>query len=175
MLTRRALLKAKFNSSQQTVRLPWVRDNIEFTETCTRCHDCISICPEKILVKGDGNFPEIDFNRGECTFCADCVKSCSEDLFTSLDDNPWLLTATITEQCLVFQGIHCMVCREQCEPEAISFTHKVGLPPTPHLKQSLCNGCGACFKPCPGQAIKLSYQYNENDQYQNDQNKEKTS
>lgn len=175
MLSRRALLKADFNSSQQTVRLPWVRNNIEFLEACTRCHDCISKCPEEILIKGDGGFPEINFKRGECTFCTECVKSCSEDLFNPLDKEPWLLNANITEQCLVYQGIHCMVCREQCESEAISFIHKVGHPPSPILNQSLCNGCGACFKPCPGQAIKLSYQYNENDQQHNDQIKEKTS
>lgn len=170
MLTRRALLKAEFNSSQKTVRLPWLKNNAEFPDLCTRCHDCISSCSENILIKGDGGFPEVNFNRGECTFCAECVKSCSEDLFSSLSEEPWLLKANITEQCLVYQGVHCMVCREQCESEAISFTHKVGLPPTPYLNQSLCNGCGACFKPCPGQAINLSYQYQNNDN-----NQEKTS
>ncbi len=164
MLSRRSLLKAKFKSHQQPIRLPWVRDEIEFVDKCSRCHNCITACPEKIIIKADGDFPEINFNLGECTFCAECLKSCSEDLFSPLDNAPWNLTALITEECLTYKGIVCGVCREQCETEAISFTPKIGSVSQPELAAGKCTGCGACFKPCPTQAIKLSYQ-NTNDEY----------
>jgi len=156
-LSRRALLKADFNASQHTVRLPWVRNELEFTEQCSRCHDCISICPQKILLKGDGGFPEVDFNRGECTFCSECVKSCSEYLFNSLDNKPWALKATIGEQCLAVKKVVCVVCKEQCETEAISFTPIVGGIAQPLLAMELCTGCGACAKPCPTNAISFIY------------------
>lgn len=156
-LSRRAWLKADFNRSQQAVRLPWVRDELEFTDSCSRCHDCIPKCPEKILIKGDGGFPEIDFNRGECTFCTECIKSCSVDLFTALNEKPWTIKAAIGEQCLATKKVVCVVCNEQCETEAISFTPTVGSVAQPVLAIELCTGCGACLKPCPTNAISFSY------------------
>ena len=157
VLSRRALLKAKFSGSQQAVRLPWVRTELEFTDNCSRCYDCISKCSEKIIVKGDGGFPEIDFNRGECSFCQECVRSCTEDLFSSLHEEPWSLKATIGEQCLALKKVVCVVCKEQCETEAISFTPKVGSVAQPVLAIELCTGCGACVKPCPTNAISFNY------------------
>ena len=175
MLSRRALLKANFKPYQQPIRLPWVRDELEFVEACTRCGDCITACPERIIVKADGGFPELNFARGECTFCTDCVTSCSENLFTSLDDNPWSLKAIITDECLSAKNVVCVICKEQCETEAIRFIPKVGSVSQPILALEKCTGCGACVKPCPGQAIKLSYQFNENEQFQNVQIKENAS
>ena len=157
MLSRRALLKAKFSGYQQAVRLPWVRTELEYTDNCTRCSDCISQCPEKILVKGDGGFPVLDFNRGECTFCTECVTSCHEDLFSSLNEEPWSLKATIGDQCLAEKKIVCVVCKEQCETEAIKFTPKVGGIMEPELLLEFCTGCGACAKPCPTNAITFNY------------------
>lgn len=175
MLSRRALLKANFKASQQPVRLPWVRDELEFVDACSRCGDCIKACPENIVIKGDGGFPELNFSRGECTFCTDCVTSCSEDLFASLDDHPWSLKADITDECLSVKKVVCIICKEQCEAEAISFIPKVGSVSQPILDLEKCTGCGACVKPCPAKAIKLSYQYNENEQLQNVQIKENAS
>lgn len=174
MLSRRALLKANFRS-YQSVRLPWVRDEAEFVDACSRCGNCIAACPEKIIIKGDGGFPEINFNYGECTFCSECIKSCSEDLFTSLDQVPWSLKAIITENCLSYKNVICILCKEQCETEAISFVPKVGYVSQPILFSDKCTGCGACFKPCPVQAIKLSYQNTQNEKSQSDQLKEKAS
>ena len=156
-LTRRSLLKAKFNSSQQAVRLPWARNELEFTDNCTRCHDCMAACPEKIIIKGDGGFPEVDFTKGECTFCTECVKTCSEDFFLSIEAEPWALKANITEQCLANQKVVCLVCGEQCETEAIRFVPKVGGASDPILSIEECTGCGACSKPCPTNAINFNY------------------
>jgi ferredoxin-type protein NapF len=156
-LTRRALLKAKFSSSRQAVRLPWVRNELEFTNNCTRCHDCMDDCPEKIIIKGEGGFPEINFTKGECTFCAECVKSCSENLFYSLDDEPWILKASITDDCLAAKKVVCLVCGEQCETEAISFIPKIGSVSEPLFSSEECTGCGACAKPCPTNAINFKY------------------
>ena len=156
-LTRRALLKAKFKSSQQAVRLPWVRNELEFTDNCSRCYDCIDTCPEKILIKGDGGFPEINFKKGECTFCTECVESCSEDLFYSQEKAPWSLKAEITDDCFANKKVVCVVCKEQCETEAIKFIPKIGGMMEPELSLELCTGCGACAKPCPTNAIKFSY------------------
>lgn len=172
MLSRRALLKANFRSYQHPVRLPWVRDEAEFVDACSRCDKCITACPEKIIIKGDGGFPELDFKRGECTFCTDCVKSCSEDLFEPLQNTPWILKAHVSDECLSVKNVVCVICKEQCETEAIRFIPQIGIVSQPVLELEKCTGCGACVKPCPTQAIKLSYQY---EQYQNDLIKENAS
>jgi len=156
-LTRRALLKAKFSTSPQTIRLPWVQNEEQFTNGCTRCYDCMAACPEKIIIKGDGGFPEINFNKGECTFCAECVKSCPEDLFFSIEEVPWSLKAQVTEECFTNKNVVCVVCKEHCEVEALKFTPKVGGVMEIELSLELCTGCGACAKPCPANAIKFNY------------------
>ncbi len=176
VITRKQFLRGDIRNHRASIRPPWALTENEFIDKCTQCGECIEFCQENILKKDKNGFPEVNFSKGECTLCHDCVDHCEvEALSQDLDKLPWTLKANITEQCLVYQGVHCMVCREQCEPEAIKFTHKAGFPPIPHLNQSLCNGCGACFRPCPGQAIKLSYQYNQNDQRENDLNKENAS
>ena len=157
MLSRRSLLKGKFNPQKQPVRLPWVNSLEDFTENCTRCGDCIQKCPENIIIKGDGGFPELSFKKGECTFCTECVKSCPEKMFHSLDDEPWILKATVTDDCLATKKVVCLVCGEQCETEAIRFIPKVGGVSEPILSIDECTGCGACAKPCPTNAINFNY------------------
>ncbi len=61
MISRRGLLKGRIGRSRERVRPPWSRPGREFTSRCTRCSDCIEACPEKIIVVGDGGFPEVDF------------------------------------------------------------------------------------------------------------------
>ena len=70
-LSRRGLLRGRLTTPKPGVQLPWSVSWDEFITDCTRCGDCLTACPEQILVKGDGGFPTVDFLRGECTFCAD--------------------------------------------------------------------------------------------------------
>jgi len=158
MTTRRSLLQAKFTQQQPRIRLPWVRSEAEFIDNCSRCLDCVSHCPEKIIVKGSGGYPEINFKLGECSFCTECVKVCSSDLFFSINQPPWSVKATISDKCLCYQGIVCAVCYDQCESEAILFKPKIGGVSEPELIIEKCTGCGACNLPCPTNAIELSYQ-----------------
>jgi len=156
-LTRRALLKARFSTVRPAIRLPWVLNEEQFTNGCTRCYDCMEACPEKIIIKGDGGFPEINFNKGECTFCVECVKSCPEDLFYPIEEVPWSLKAQVTEECFTNKKVVCVVCKEQCEVEALTFIPKVGGVMSIELSLELCSGCGACAKPCPANAIEFNY------------------
>ena len=158
-ISRKQFLRGDFTNRHAPMRPPFSLAEHLFVEACTQCADCITSCPENILVSGAGKYPEVDFSNGECTFCLQCVDSCNDNILAvRINEKPWQIQASITEQCLVFKGIHCMTCREQCEAEAISFIHRVGQPPYPVINSLLCSGCGACFQPCPNQSIKLSYQ-----------------
>ena len=158
-ITRSQFLRGDFTNQHAPLRPPWALTESLFIESCTQCSNCINNCPEKIIFSGSGNYPEIDFSLGECTFCFKCVESCKDHaLIGSVESSPWNIKASITQQCLSFSGVHCMTCRDQCETEAITFIPKVAQPAYPVINPLLCNGCGACFQPCPNQSIKLTNQ-----------------
>ncbi|WP_019616679.1 ferredoxin-type protein NapF [Psychromonas ossibalaenae] len=132
---------------------PWIEDAQGFINNCSKCADCISVCPEKILKKGDGGYPQIDFNLGECSFCGKCADSCNEQIFTDTAQTPWNKKAQISTQCLAAENIYCRSCGESCESLALTF--KIGINAVPQINTELCTGCGACVSPCPTQAIEI--------------------
>ena len=148
---------APINNGQAPIRLPWVISEGVFLDGCTRCGDCISACPQHIVVKGDGGFPQLDFTNQECTFCGDCVQSCQQALF-DLTEKPWLQVASIGQNCLTFDGIVCQNCKDACEPRAIRFRFGAGGLSRPEINNEACTGCGACIAPCPNGSISMHSQ-----------------
>lgn len=143
---------------QQTLRPPWT-DDLRLAASCTRCDDCITGCPEGVLVRGDGGYPAFDprAGNGECTFCGICAQVCEADVFDRSRSVPWSITATISmEVCLAEKGVHCEACRDICDVRAISMTYRVGGPPRPDINQDACTGCGACVGVCPVAAISVA-------------------
>ncbi|MEH6822832.1 MAG: ferredoxin-type protein NapF [Motiliproteus sp.] len=153
--SRRQWLRGDTGAKRLPIRPPWSVAESAFIQDCSRCGDCIQQCPEAILIKGSGGFPEVDFQLGECTFCGDCVASCAAAVFNPVDTDPWSHKVAINERCITRQQVVCRSCVEQCEPEAISLTMQPGGVGTPVLNSDLCNGCGACIAVCPTQAISV--------------------
>lgn len=138
------------------IRPPWALPEIEFTDRCTRCNDCLSACPEQIIVTGDGGFPTVDFSRGECTFCGDCVTSCKPDaLITRAEQAPWAYKALIGPSCLPLKGVECRVCGDYCDARAIRFIPRLGGSPLAEIDPEKCTACGACVAPCPVNALTI--------------------
>jgi ferredoxin-type protein NapF len=127
-----------------------------FVEACSRCGDCIGVCPEKILETGRGGFPQVNFSKGECTFCGDCAEKCkSEALNKRTDGNPWSLMAIVASSCLTLKQVMCRTCGESCPVGAIRFRISVGAVARPEVNPIACTGCGACFGPCPVAAVTI--------------------
>jgi ferredoxin-type protein NapF len=137
------------------IRPPW-SDPAGFTAVCTRCDACIDACPESILQRGTGGFPEISFASAACTFCGDCRTACPEPVFTAGDAPPWSLTAAIDDHCLARQNVVCRSCKEACDSGAIRFQLAVGSAGLPVVDPEACTGCGACVAPCPANAIAIT-------------------
>jgi ferredoxin-type protein NapF len=149
---KRGLFKQKKEITTDNL-LPWIINAEQFLEKCTQCADCVSICPEGIIIKGDGGFPNINFDLGECDFCGKCAEVCKEPIFTLTTELPWQKKAVINQTCLAHEKIYCRSCADSCEVQALTF--QVGISALPKIDNDLCIGCGACVAPCPTKAIKV--------------------
>ncbi len=158
-VARRGFLKGRIRPAGNVLLPPWSAGDDRFHVLCDRCGDCIRACPTTVLKTGDGGYPEVDFQRAECSFCADCVTACGTGaLQRSEEGAPWGLRARIGDACLAVRGIECRVCGECCPEVAIRFRPRLGGAPLPELDGERCNGCGACFGPCPVRAIAMEKQ-----------------
>jgi ferredoxin-type protein NapF len=162
-LARRNFFQVKKLTTAPPIRLPWVINETTFVEGCTQCGDCVTACPENIIKKGDGGFPEVDFLQGECTFCEKCVESCQQNFFVKYaeppSNNAWQSDISIKGDCLAANGIVCQSCQDSCETEAISFKYINSSVPQPHITLSDCTSCGACIAVCPQSSIELKPKY----------------
>jgi ferredoxin-type protein NapF len=156
-LTRRSLLRGQSRASAPQPTPPWALDYDAFIERCTRCGDCLPVCPENIIKKGEGGFPTVDFSNRACTFCGACVDRCQSGALSRAVDPPWQLKAQIDERCLTHQGVYCQSCRDGCDTRAIEFRLRAGEPvPKPHIDVSRCTGCGECVAVCPTNAVSVT-------------------
>lgn len=156
-ISRRQFLRGNFSGSNAVPRPPWALAEAAFASACTRCGDCLSACPQHILVLDREARPTLDFGRGECTFCGKCVDACQPQALVKREgEPPWLLKATIRENCLARANVVCRACGDACPVQAIRFRPAIMAAARPEVDASLCTGCGACYAPCPAQAIKLA-------------------
>ncbi len=133
-------------------RPPWTSNDL--TDQCTRCDKCIAACPENVLYRGDGGFPEISFTDRGCTLCSECASACPEPIF-DLKRIAFNWQASISDGCLANQNVHCQICQDQCEVRAIRFTPRLRSAPLPLIDTDACTGCGNCLPNCPSGAISL--------------------
>ncbi len=153
---RRGLLFGKWRSKDATpFRPPWSLNETAFTDGCTRCQACVDACPTGVVIAGGGNYPMVDFSRGECTFCYDCASACPQPLFAPQETTPWQLIAAINDSCLAHQQVMCRSCQDSCEVNAIQFRLQAGQVARPELNSQCCTGCGACVSACPVSALSI--------------------
>ena len=155
-ISRTQFLRGQFAGKAGSVRPPWAVAEVEFVEHCNRCGDCLGACPEKIIEKGSGGFPVINFSKGGCLFCGECAQVCHAQVFSDVSTPPWLLNAEIDKTCLAMRGVECRSCKDHCEIGAIRFRLRVGGAALPILDTLNCTGCGACISVCPESAIELT-------------------
>ena len=157
MVSRRQFLRGDFKTRRPPQRPPWALPEEAFVDACSRCGDCIPVCPTRIIVVVRG-YPEVDFQRGECTFCGACALACKDGALPRGTSQaiPWTIRAQVAANCLANQGVECRVCGDHCPVAAIRFSPRLGGPPVAEVDAGSCTGCGACVAPCPARAISVT-------------------
>lgn len=156
-LSRLQVLRGDFKGRELVLRPPYALDEAAFTDACTRCGDCLKLCPQAILITGRGGFPEIRFSEASCTFCLDCVSACKTGALSQKNaEKPLPYIAYVNNDCLSARGIVCRVCASACDNDAMTFRPALGGKSTLEINPETCSGCGACVAPCPVDALTIA-------------------
>lgn len=140
-----------------SIKPPWSGNSEDFQAACDACGDCIKACSNNILVPGKSGRPRVDFSQGDCTFCGSCAESCRQGaLLYKPSGPPWRIKAKINKECLAKNNVICSICAEQCEKRVITLSAISEGNREPQIMTESCNGCGACYRVCPVQAIEMS-------------------
>ncbi|WP_442969811.1 ferredoxin-type protein NapF [Roseibium sp. Sym1] len=152
--SRRAFLKLPRQTREVSIRPPR-SDEASIAAHCTGCADCVTACPEKIIVLSETQRPFLNFDKGACTFCGACAEACPTDAIDSSRELDWPWKAEVQNTCLSMNGVMCRTCEDVCEPRAIRFKLALGGISEPLVDFAQCTGCGACAHSCPAQAIRI--------------------
>jgi len=163
------------------VRPPFALPELEFILACTRCDDCATACPHKVIFPLPASYgadvaatAALDALNGGCHLCEDwpCVTSCEADALKYPESEegdegevgqawPKMARATIlTDECLPYRGPECGACHGSCPiPAALTFALE-----RPSIDLALCSGCGLCLAACIAEpkAISISSLYSHN-------------
>jgi len=162
-VSRRQFMRGDFSGRARPVRPPGALTEQRFLTACSQCAVCIDACPEKIITRGSGGYPEVNFLQGGCTFCGECIRVCRDGALKHAEDNVvrWPIIATINSNCLSYQGVTCRICGDACDIDAIQFDIKAGHTALPRININSCTGCGGCVGDCPASAIEMIKQTNQ--------------
>ncbi len=143
---------------QRYFRPPGAITEVAFLATCTRCGDCMPVCPVQAILKVPpsgglaAGTPYIEPQTQPCIVCADmpCTRACPTGAL-SLPSDLWAgyrlgQLEFLAERCVTFHGTTCAVCAEACPvgPTALEMDSAGH----PVLKREGCVGCGVCVRAC---------------------------
>jgi len=144
--------------SERFLRPPGALPEVAFLAACTRCGDCLEVCPPHALVKVPtkgwlaAGTPHIDVRVQACTVCADmpCAAACPTEALT-VPEHGWDgyrigVVEFRPERCITYRGIGCSVCADACPVG----TSALGMDEAGHpvLRAEGCVGCGVCVTAC---------------------------
>ena len=157
-ITRADLLRGDWMGKHKATPLPWSVSRAKFIDACICCDNCIDACPQSVIEKGPGGYPQLNFSQNSCTFCGECAQVCEHDVFQvpTTIEQPTLLQAEVSKDCLTHSNILCNACGDACEADAIVFQPVVHKMPQPLINTSACTGCGECYRYCPVDAIRIT-------------------
>jgi MauM/NapG family ferredoxin protein len=127
----------------------------DFRDICSRCGECVSVCPAQCIkidhsgAKGHG-VPYIEPDVMPCVVCDSlaCTDHCPSGAILPLGRDDIDMGTAIWDEhtCLRSNGEQCQICVDQCPygAEAIRVDGQLI-----HVIEEGCTGCGVCQHYCP--------------------------
>ena len=143
-----------------------------FTQHCTACQLCVSVCPNEVLRPSTGLLtlmqPEMSYERGycrpECTRCGEvCPTGAIRPLSTADKSATQIGHAVwVKQNCIpLTDGVACGNCARHCPTGAITMIPSdasvAESPKIPAINTERCIGCGACENLCPARPFSAIY------------------
>jgi NAD-dependent dihydropyrimidine dehydrogenase PreA subunit len=143
----------KVSGAKALPRPPGALIEPEFLKYCTRCYQCIDVCPADALHPagvsgGIPNFGTPVLEWKKCIFCMNCIRTCPTGAIKRISrDDIDIGNAIINHTtCLTWSGqSKCDICFNACRYDAIKLENKI----YPVVLEDPCTGCGACERKCP--------------------------
>ncbi len=139
-------------------RPPGAADEMAFLASCTRCGNCIPVCPVHAIIKAPpagglaAGTPIIDPGIQACVVCADmpCAHACPTGALVPPRDG-WAdvhlgVLELDPERCITFQGVSCGVCARSCPVGERALA--LDASGRPVIRVEGCVGCGVCVTVC---------------------------
>lgn len=137
------------------IRPPGALPEQQFRETCSRCGECVKVCPVQCIkidssgVKGAGA-PFIDIDSAACVMCDGllCMNKCPSGALvpTPIGQIDMGTAAWHEVTCLRSHGEQCTICVDECpigEMAIVVDAEKI------KVIEDGCTGCGVCQNRCP--------------------------
>jgi len=164
---------SRFQRDVRLVRPPGASGDAAVLQLCTRCGQCMKVCPTNVIQPSvtrsglEGVFtPEMDYRTGFCDWsCNECGKVCPTGAIMPLALEAKRVTKigrayVDRNRCIPWADYNtCIVCQELCPvPEkAITLTEVTVTKPDggtiklsrPEVVPNRCIGCGVCENACP--------------------------
>lgn len=143
---------------QRYLRPPGALTEMGFLAACTRCGECVTACPPKVILVAPpsaglaAGTPYLDVRRAPCEACPTmpCAQACPTDALTVPADG-WEgyrlgVLEFVPERCVTFRGQVCRACADACPRGEQALTMDEAGHPV--LRHEGCVACGVCIRAC---------------------------
>ena len=162
----------KIPDRQTPIVPPGAKSIRNFTQHCTACQLCVSVCPNQVL-RPSGKLsslmqPEMSYELGycrpECTKCSEVCPAGAIHTITTADKSATQIghAVWIQKNCIVLtDDVNCGNCARHCPTQAIQMIPLNAEDPNslliPAVNTERCIGCGACENLCPARPFSAIY------------------